>query len=231
MLRSLMVWSLTWLYMVAAGIVCLPHLLLTRRLSLTYAMARFGCRLLLQLAGIKVECSGPLPSSRAFLYMANHQSNLDPPLLLAALPGEICFLAKKELFSVPVLGWILRCGGLVAVDRSNRDAARASIAHAASMLRSGRPFLIFPEGTRTRDGRLQAFKKGPFFLAEQAAMPVVAVRLAGTGVLMPPGAWRISPGRVLLHFHPPISPSAWTSSPEPRAALADLVQNQLAPPG
>lgn len=227
MLRSLLVWLLTWLYMLAAGVVCLPHLLFTRRLGFTYAVARRGCRLLLWMAGVQVECTGPAPSANSVLYMANHQSNLDPPLLLAALPGEICFLAKKELFSVPILGWVLRIGGLVAVDRANRDAARASIAQAASMLRAGRPFLIFPEGTRTRDGQVQEFKKGPFFLAEQAGAPVVAVRLAGTGALMPPGAWRIRPGRVQLHFHAPIPSSAWSSAPQPRVALAALVRQQL----
>lgn len=225
--RSLLVWFFTWLYMMAAGLVCVPHLLLTRRLDFTYAVARGGCRLLMWLAGVQVERCGPAPAGPACLYVANHQSNLDPPLLLAALPGEICFLAKKELFAVPILGWVLRFGGIVAVDRSNREAARASIAQAASMLRGGRPFLIFPEGTRTRDGRLQDFKKGPFFLAEQAGMPVVAVRLEGTGSLMPPGAWRIRPGRVQIHYHPAIPPAAWLSAPEPRVTLAALVRQQL----
>lgn len=227
MIRSALVWSFTWIYMLAAGLVCLPYILLTRKLDLIYSVARRGCRLLLWLAGVRVVTSGPAPANAACLYMANHQSNLDPPLLLACLPGEISFLAKKELFSVPVLGWVLRVGGLIPVDRGNRDAARAGIALAAESLRAGRPFLIFPEGTRTRDGRLQQFKKGPFFLAEQAQATVVPVRLEGTGVLMPPGAWRIRPGRVRVSCLPPISATAWAAAPEPRAALAALVRDAL----
>ncbi|MGH9520702.1 MAG: lysophospholipid acyltransferase family protein, partial [Terriglobales bacterium] len=168
MIRSRVVWALTWLYMLGAGLVCLPYILITGKLDLIYFLARGGCRLLLALAGVRVVTSGTPPANTACLYMANHQSNLDPPVLLAHLPGEISFLAKKELFSIPVLGWVLRVGGLIPVDRGNRDAARAGIALAAQSLRAGRPFLVFPEGTRTRDGHLQEFKKGPFFLAEQA---------------------------------------------------------------
>src|SRR5579875_1961538 len=229
-LRSLVVWLLAWLYMAAAGALCLPWLALTGRMGFPYAAGRLGCRFLLRLAGVRVVEHGPRPADRAQLYMANHQSNLDPPILLAHLPGYVSFLAKKELFSLPILGTILRVAGLVPVDRADREGARASIARAAEALRAGRPFLIFPEGQRSRGGQLLELKKGPFFLAEQAASPVVALRLEGVGALMPPGAWRIRPGAVHLYYHPPILPSEWASAPDPRAALAALIRARLSGP-
>lgn len=227
--RSLMVWVGTWLYMSVALLICLPVLLLTGRLDFTYRMARRGLRLLFWLAGVKVEVEGGelLPAAGGVVYMANHASYLDPPVLLAELPGEIAFVAKRSLFNAPVLGWILRLGGMAPVDRADRAGSQDSLAAAALQVQNGRPFLIFPEGTRTRDGGLLPFKKGPFYFAEQAAVPVVAVSLVGTGALMPRGQWRIRPGVVRMRIHPPIVPSQWRAEPDPRAALAALVRARL----
>ncbi|MGH9395034.1 MAG: lysophospholipid acyltransferase family protein [Terriglobales bacterium] len=227
-LRSLLVWAFTWAYMLLAGILSLPWLLCTRRLGFIYALARVGIRALLALAGVRLQVLGRehlIPGS--VLYMANHQSNLDPPLALAVLPGELAYLAKQQLFSVPLLGLVLRVGGLVPVDRSNRAAASASIARAAASLRAGRPFIIFPEGTRSPDGRLLEFKKGPFYLAEQAQTPVVPVAISGSGACMPRGQWRIHPGLIRVSILPPIPLSAWATAPEPRAALAAQVRARL----
>ncbi len=228
MIRSLVVWMATWLYMIAGGLLCLPWAIVTGRLGFAYTAGRGGARLLLALAGVRVVVDGDASAAGpAAIYMANHQSNLDPPLLLAHLPGILAFLAKKELFSVPVLGAVLRAGRLVPVDRSNRESARASINQAAAAVRAGRPLLIFPEGTRTRTGALLPFKKGAFYLVEQAAAPVVAVSIAGTGALMPPGSWRIRSGTVHLRIHAPIWPSQWQSASDPRAACSELVRQAL----
>lgn len=228
MIRSAFVWTAAWLYMLAGGLLCLPWAVLTGRLEFAYSVGRGGARLLLALAGVRVEVQGDAhAASGAAIYMANHQSNLDPPVLLAHLPGCLAFLAKKELFSIPVLGTVLRAGRLFPVDRSHRDAARASIAAAAAAVRAGRPLLIFPEGTRSRTGALLPFKKGAFHLVEQAQAPVVAVSIAGTGALMPPGSWRIRAGTVRVTIYPPIWPHQWQSAPEPRAACAELVRQRL----
>jgi 1-acyl-sn-glycerol-3-phosphate acyltransferase len=230
MIRSLLVWAFTWLYMLAAGVVSLPTIWITGRLTFTYKAARLGLRMLLRLAGVRVVVSGEewlAAGEAAPIYMANHQSNLDPPILLTRLPGEIAFLAKKELFDVPILGTVLRVGGLVAVDRSQRAAAQASIARAAEAVRQGRPFLIFPEGTRSPDGQLLPFKKGPFYLAEQARARVIAVRIEGSGRLMPKGQWRIRPGTVRLTLQPPITLAQWADAAEPREALAEQVRSEL----
>ncbi|MGN6593393.1 MAG: lysophospholipid acyltransferase family protein [Terriglobales bacterium] len=232
MLRSLLVWGFTWLYMMAAGVVSLPTIWITGRLTFTYKAARLGLRLLLRLAGVRVVVEGRdrlAAAGAAPIFMANHQSNLDPPILLTELPGEIAFLAKKELFDVPILGTVLRVGGLVPVDRSQRAAAQASIARAAEAVRKGRPFLIFPEGTRSLDGQLLPFKKGPFYLAEQTRAMVVPVRIDGSGGLMPKGHWRIRPGVVHLTLQPPIVAAQWADATEPREALADRVRTELSP--
>lgn len=233
MIRSLLTWALTWTYMIAAGIVSLPTIWLTGRLDFTYKAARLGLRLLFKLAGVRIEVKGALPvlaAGTAPLYMANHQSNLDPPILVASLPGNLAFLAKKQLFSVPILGIVLRVGGLIPVERAgDPNAARATEARAAAAIRSGRPFMIFPEGTRSRDGSLLEFKKGPFYLAEQVQAPVIPVRIEGSGALMPKGSARIRPGLVTLCIAPPILPEAWTGAADSRTALAVLVREQLAP--
>ncbi|MGH9467087.1 MAG: lysophospholipid acyltransferase family protein [Terriglobales bacterium] len=233
MLKSLFIWTLTWAYMVAAGIVSLPGIWLTGRLDFTYRAARLGLRFLFRLAGVKIEISGLelLPRGPAAIYMANHQSNLDPPILVSALPGNLALLAKKQLFSVPILGTVLRVGGLIPVERAgDREAARATVARAADVLRAGRSFLIFPEGTRSPDGNLLEFKKGPFYLAEQAQAVVVPVRITGSGALMPRGSTRIRSGTVHLQVFPPIPPESWMHAAEPRAALAAAVRERLTSP-
>jgi len=229
MIRSLLVWAFTWIYMVLATAVALPWLLVTRRLGLAYALARGGVRALLWLAGVRVRVEGGerLSGAGPRLYMANHQSNLDPPILLAYLPGEIAFLAKKELFAVPVLGAVLRMGRLVPVDRGNREAARASVSQAARDLKAGRPYLVFPEGTRSPDDRLLPFKKGPFYLAEESGVEVVPVGIRGTGRLMPRGTWRIRPGRVTLTIGAPVGWQECATAPEPRVECAARVRQAL----
>ncbi|TAN22031.1 MAG: 1-acyl-sn-glycerol-3-phosphate acyltransferase [Acidobacteria bacterium] len=233
MIRSVLTWALTWGYMVAAGLVSLPIIWLTGRLGFTYRAARLGLRLLFKLAGVRIEVKGALPvlpAGTTPLYMANHQSNLDPPILVVALPGNLAFLAKKQLFSVPILGTVLKVGGLIPVARAgNPNAARAIEARAAAAIRAGRPFIIFPEGTRSRDGSLLEFKKGPFYLAELIQAPVVPVRIEGSGALMAKGSARIRPGVVTLRVYPPIEPGAWADARDPRAALAALVRERLAP--
>lgn len=232
MMRSLAIWTLTWAYMAAAGLISLPTIWLTGRLDFTYQAARLGLRLVFKLAGVRIEVLGTIPAATdsAPIYMANHQSNLDPPLLAVALPGNLAFLAKKQLFSVPILGTVLKVGGLIPVERTgDRAAARATEARAAALIRSGRPFMIFPEGTRSPDGSLLEFKKGPFYLAEQVQSPVIPIRIEGSGALMPKGSVRIRPGVVTLRLGPPILRESWSAAADPRAALAALVREQLAP--
>lgn len=228
MIRSLLVWLFTWIYMLVAGLLSLPWIWCTGRLEFTYALARAGVWTLLWMAGVKVRVVGEanLPAGPR-LYMSNHASNLDPPILVTHLPGNLAFLAKKELFAVPVLGWVLKAGGLVPVERGNRAVAQAQMAQAAEAVRRGRPFLVFPEGTRSLDGSLLEFKKGPFYLAEAAAVPVVPIVLEGTARCMPKGQWRIRPGRVEMRIGAPIQPTEWAGAAEPRAVISAVVRLRM----
>lgn len=227
-LRSAAVLVLLWLYMLAAGAIAVPWTLLSGRLSVLYRVGRFGIRALTRLAAVRTTlvAAATIPAGPV-LYMANHQSNLDPPLLIAHLPGEIVFLPKRELFHAPILGGLLRLARFVPIDRGDRAAAQASLDRAAEVLRAGRPMVVFPEGTRGPEGGLLPFKKGPFFLAEQAGVPVVPVRIDGAGHCLPRGDWRIFPGRVRLTVMPAILPAEWQSAPDPREHLSALVRSRL----
>lgn len=229
MIRSVCVLLFTWVYMLVASIPGLPAVLVLHNLSLIYAEARLGIRMLLGLAGVRIIEHGRehLPRRGAALYMANHQSNLDPPILFFRLPGYISVLAKQELFRIPLLGLVFKVGGLIPVDRSNREAAIASIDKAVTALKGGRPFLIFPEGTRSPDGRLLVFKKGPFFMASQAGVPIIPITISGTRERMRKGSIRMYPGEVHVHYHAPVKPGEYATREELIAAVRQTINSAL----
>jgi 1-acyl-sn-glycerol-3-phosphate acyltransferase len=144
---------------------------------------------LLRVTGLAVAVEGVhrLDPSRGYVYAANHASFVDVWLLVAALPGSIRFVAKRELLRVPLIGSAMRATGQIPVDRQDRDAAERSYETAAEVLRRGRSIIVFVEGTRSADGRLGDFKKGAFVLAIEAGAPLVPVYLRGTAAAMPRG--------------------------------------------
>lgn len=144
------------------------------------------------------------------VFAANHTSNTDPPAAVMAIPRRVSLLAKKELFGLPIVGAALRIASLVPVDRSDRDAAVASVETAVAYLKSGVSFLVYPEGTRSPDGRLLPFKKGTFVMAIEAGVPVVPVAIAGAHRVMPKGVWTIHPGEIVVTFQPPVDAAAYT---------------------
>ena len=195
-----------FLYLFLFGTPFVLHAWLTRRIDPLYRVARWGCRMGLWVAGVRLEVRGRenLPRGRHCLYMSNHVSNIDPPLLVAALPPRIAFMAKKEIFSIPVLGTAVHLDGCVLVDRQNPEAARESVEGALANIKQGVTFVVYPEGTRSRDGRLQRFKHGVFVLAIRAGVPIVPITLDGTRAIMAKGKWAIYPGTVRMTIHPPV---------------------------
>jgi 1-acyl-sn-glycerol-3-phosphate acyltransferase len=186
---------------------------------------RTGARLL----GVRVEIRGRenIISGRAAVYMGNHVSILDGPLVVAFLPGRVRVIIKKEAFRLPVVGMGMRFVGFIPVDRSGSEAGRAAIEKAAAAIRTtGDPFVIFPEGTRSRDGRLQRFRKGGFYLAAESGAPIVPVVVEGTRDLMPRGAWFIRPGLVRITFLPAVATEGVT--PETLAGLIERVRSAIA---
>jgi 1-acyl-sn-glycerol-3-phosphate acyltransferase len=191
-----------------AALVGFPWTLLTGNVALLYRIGMWGAWTGVRMAGVRVEIAGleKLEPGRTYIFMSNHASNLDPPLLLPVIPGRTSVMAKKELFSYPILGKVMRFGSLVPVDRGNRESGIAAVRAAAEVIRQGLNMTIFVEGGRSFDGRLLPFKKGPFYLAEACEVPVVPVTVVGTHAIMPKSRFRIEPGLVRIVFHDVIEP-------------------------
>ena len=210
-----------------AGIIGIPYTLLVGDISLLYRVAMWITNAGVRAAGIKIEISGleNIPSGRSCIFMSNHVSNLDPPVELPLLPGRSSVLLKQELMSIPILGKAMRLAKFVPVERgSRRDAAQASVEAAADALRSGLHILVYPEGTRSLDGRLSTFKKGPFFLAQETQAPIIPIALSGTQTMMRKGSNAITPGLARIRVLPAIEPSKY----ETREQLMEAVRSAMA---
>ncbi len=179
--------------------------LITRKTDALYRNAIRGCRLTVWLAGIKLEVRGreKIPAGRAVVFMPNHQSMCDPPAMMACLP-PVLVLLKRSLFHIPVLGPAMRMHGFVPIDREHRERAMQAVEEAAAKLRAGHSFLVYPEGTRTRDGRLLPFKRGAFVMAMKAQAPIVPVSVSGAYKIMRKGEMALHPGTVRISFHDPV---------------------------
>ena len=191
------------------------------------ALGRFG----VLLVGVKIVLRGleHLEPGRNYIFMSNHVSNLDPPILIPSIPGRCSVLVKKELFRTPVLGTGMRLAELVPVDRSDRDAAIASVQNAITVLRKGLHIVIYPEGTRSEDGRLLPFKKGPFHLAMDSGVSVVPVTILGTYESWPKHRFALRPGTAVVLFHPPLRPQAFPDREALTNAVRDAIVSALPP--
>ncbi|MDF1554222.1 MAG: lysophospholipid acyltransferase family protein [Deferrisomatales bacterium] len=198
--------------LVVATLVCAAAAIiagvLDRRRRWALGIVPFWSRLLLAGGDVRVRVSGETAELHRGMavFVANHQSYLDIPVLSSLLPQRSLWLAKRELFWIPVFGQGMRAVGQIPVDRSNREAARASIEAAAGELARGFSATIFPEGTRSADGTLRPFKLGFAHLAAASGAPVVPLVLRGTGLLWPKGAWGTRPGTVEVTVLRPLSP-------------------------
>jgi 1-acyl-sn-glycerol-3-phosphate acyltransferase len=213
-----------------AGIIGIPYSLIVGNINLLYRVAMWIANAGVRAAGIRVEMSGleNVPTGRSCIFMSNHVSNLDPPVELPMLPGRSSVLLKKELMSIPILGRAMRMGQFVPVERGNRrDAAKASVDAAAEALRSGLHILVYPEGTRSLDGRLSTFKKGPFFLAQETQAPIVPIAISGTQTMMHKGSSAIKSGLARIQLLPAIEPSQYETREELMAAVRNAIAEAL----
>lgn len=190
-------------------------------------LARSWSRLVLRLWGIAVdvELEGTLDPSKPYVFMSNHQSAADIWVLYAALPVRVRMLPKKELARVPVLGWALWAGRYIFIDRGNSGAARKSIDLATKRISAGASVLIFPEGTRSRDGELLPLKKGGFHLAMGAKAAIVPVTIIGARALLPKGKLFARAGRVRVVVGTPIETNGLPEGDRP--ALIDKVAQSI----
>ena len=218
-----------------AVLLGLPLLILWTRLTgdpgFMYRTSMRYCRFIVRLLGVRVRVEGleNLPPG-AFVLAANHASNLDPPILLSSLPRRASIFAKRELFRVPIFATGMRAARFIPVDRGGMKAT-AGLATAVALLKGGLPLAIFPEGTRSPDGRLRPFKKGAFAIAIEAGVPIVPVAIAGTHRLLRRGDSTIRPGEVTLRLGPAVDASAFTVAqrPELLARIEALVAAALPP--
>lgn len=192
----------------------------------TLAIVRIGFRII----GIHVNVTGreKVPPHTACIFMANHVSNLDPPALLPRIPGRTSAFIKSSLMKIPVFGWGLKLGEFIPVSRDGSIAgAQESVAAARRVLEKGLHITSFVEGTRSPDGRMLPFKKGPFYLAMQTGAPCIPVSIYGTEKLMGKGSLRIRPGTAYVVFHPAIYPASFATREDLLKAVRSAVASGL----
>ncbi len=178
----------------------------------THRVAVLWANILLWISSVKVEVVGQenVLRGKPQVFMANHQSGFDILIVLANIDTFFAWIAKKELFAIPVFGRALTRTGSIAIDRKNFVRAMRSINDAARIIREGKSVMTFPEGTRSMDGHVHPFKKGVFHLALKAGVPIVPVSIVGSGGIMPKKSFRVHPGKVTLVIDKPIDVSAYT---------------------
>jgi 1-acyl-sn-glycerol-3-phosphate acyltransferase len=200
--------------------------------QLIISIGKRALRLGQKILGIQVEVSGveEIDKKIPYIFMPNHLSLIDGPMLFMLIPQAVRVIIKKEVFKVPIIGQAMRQVGFIPVDRKALKGGKASIDHASKMIiEKGFSFLIFPEGTRSRDGKLQPFKRGGFFLALASQVPVVPVSIEGSYELMPKGAFFAKKGKIEVTFHPPVSVQEFDRQSLPRLIdkVRDIVQSGL----
>jgi len=222
MIRTILMLGFWAVLLPIAALTCFPWVLITGDIRPLYRVGMWGARTGVRLAGIRVRIVGleQLDARRTYVFMSNHVSNIDPPVLLPRIPGRTSVMAKQELFNVPILGKAMRMASLVPVNRGDRDAGVSAVRNATQVVKQGIHMTIFVEGHRSFDGKLLPFKKGPFYLAEECHVPVVPVTISGSHFVMPKGRFAMKGGTVRLIFHQPIEPEEFGT----REALMEKVR-------
>jgi 1-acyl-sn-glycerol-3-phosphate acyltransferase len=227
MISALLLFITFVLLGIPAAILFIPWSMITGNVLPLYNVTQMIVRTGYFLARIHVEVQGRelIPANTACIFMANHVSNLDPPALIPNIPGRTSAFLKRSLMHVPVLGWGFKQGEFIPVDRSgDRESAQESVAEARRVLAKGIHITTFVEGTRSHDGRMLPFKKGPFYLAKETGAPCVPVSIWGTETMMSKGSVRIHPGTAHVIFHAPLNPANF----ETREDLMTAVRASIA---
>jgi 1-acyl-sn-glycerol-3-phosphate acyltransferase len=215
---------------IPSALLFIPWCWITGDVLPLFKATRFILSSSCRLAGMRIHAEGldRIPRDRACIFMSNHVSNLDPPALISLIPGRTSAFLKRSLMKIPVLGIGFRMGEFIAVDRmGSRDEAQRSVEEAQRVLAKGIHITTFVEGTRSADGRLQPFKKGPFFLAMESGAPCIPVSIHGTEKLLPKGSLRMHSGTAHVVFHAPIDPRDFASREELSEAVRAAIASAL----
>jgi 1-acyl-sn-glycerol-3-phosphate acyltransferase len=216
---------------VPAALVGIPWSALRGNFERMYRWGMGVIRLGVRFGGITVRVVGleNVPEGEPCIFLSNHVSNLDPPVLLPAIPGMTSVFLKRSLMKIPLLGTAMRMGKFVPVSRGHsKEEAQRSVEAAAEAIRSGLHITIFPEGTRSLDGKLLPFKKGAFFLAAETGAPMVPVVIRGTAEMMRRGSWKVYPGVAVVEFLPLVRPGEFASKEELMEAVRGAMERALA---
>lgn len=227
MIRSVFVTVSIAIVAIVVGLPLLLYVSITGDIDPLYRAGLRSVVWIARVAGLRTRVEGleNIPP-RTCLFAANHTSNADPPAIVGAIPRRIAILAKKSLFAIPIVGTAFRLAKFVPVDRGNAERAAASIEAAAEKMKQGVSFLIYPEGTRSPDGRLLPFRRGAFVLAIKAGVPVVPVACSGAHRIVPKNSYHITPGEVVVRFCPAVDAAEY--SLERRNDLAQRVHAAVA---
>jgi 1-acyl-sn-glycerol-3-phosphate acyltransferase len=215
---------------IPSAVILIPLTIVTGNPTALFNVACSIVRVAFRTAGIRLQVDGRenFVAGHACIFMANHVSNLDPPALLSNLPGRTGVFLKRSLMNIPVLGYAFKLGEFIPVARSgNAASAQESVAAATRLIQKGVHIMTFVEGTRSKDGRLLPFKKGPFYLAFETGAPCIPVSIYGTEKLMAKGSFAIKSGTAQIIFHAPVYPREFATREELLQAVRTAVASGL----
>src|SRR5271156_6464989 len=227
MFRTAFIGVFLSIYILLVGPLLLLYTLISRNPDPLYWAGIKGVMFFVRVVGVRVRVEGKAKIPEGVcLFVANHTSSADAPAVVGAIPRRIAVLLKESLFKWPIVGQAFTLAHFIPVNRRDRDSAIASVEKAAEAMRAGQSFLIYPEGTRSPDGRLQEFKKGAAVLAIKAGVPIVPVLCSGAQRIMAKRSLKIHPGEILVEFLEPIDASKYIW--EERDVLNQRVHDAMA---
>lgn len=227
MIRTVLISTWAILITVLCVLVAIVASFFKKGGDFAHLVGRFWARSIVCVSRVKVSIRGleHIDPSATYVYMANHQSMFDIFALLGYLPVQFRWLAKMELFQIPVFGYSMARVGYISIDRSNRRSAYKSLLEAAQKIAQGVSVMVFPEGTRSTDGQIKPFRGGGFHLAVRSGRPIVPVVIFGSHQVMPKGKLRIRRGQIILSINPPVDTTHYKKNG--REALMESVRSTM----
>jgi 1-acyl-sn-glycerol-3-phosphate acyltransferase len=200
MIRSILLWISIVISTIGLSTLAFITFPFDRNGNIVHHYARWWAKMQLLVSGVRVKVKGLeyLGKKTPYIYMCNHQGSYDIFVLLSCLPVQFRWIAKKELFAIPILGWAMGAANYISIDRSGKRKALESIERAAGKIKGGISVVIFPEGTRSRDGSIQPFKRGGFTLALKSGVPIIPITINGSRDVMPRHSMRVRPGEIRI---------------------------------
>ncbi len=223
-LRTILVWVAGLPVTGVLFSIILLSLLVDRSGRMVHTIGAFWCRLILALAGVRVRVRGRenISNSGPVIFLSNHQGAFDIPVLQGYIPFQFRWIAKKSLFSIPVVGWSMTLAGYIGIERENSKKAFKGLLRAAEKIKNGTSVLVFPEGTRSTTGSLLPFKKGAFLLAKKSGVDIVPLAVEGTKDIMKKGSLMVAPAHATVSIGKPFSTKGKTEEELMRKTREDI---------